>query len=224
MPFRISIHRQIAGGQAFHRDHHVGDHAVVGADGQRSGAAEAGGDLVGDEQEPVLVAQLAQHGEAARVVDAHAPRPLEHGFEDHAGDLVREADAAGTVDTAGHDRLDQRPKILVLDRPLVLLEPRPVEAVSHSLILKIALATLVADRAIQRVIDQQKFHDALTGLMDQIGVGLDDHAFAAGHSAGCDRLGSLLHLDQAHAAVGRNRQPFVVTEARDFDADLFAGL
>ena len=37
-------------------------------------------------------------------------------------------------------------------------------------------------------------------------------------------LGSLLHLDQTHAAIGRNRQPFVIAEARDFDADLFAGL
>ena len=80
----------------------------------------------------------------------------------HAGDFGGEAHAAGALDAAGHDRLDQRPHIFVFDRALVLVEA--VEggaAIAHRLVLQIAFAALVADRAIQRMIDQQEFHHAL---------------------------------------------------------------
>ena len=141
-----------------------------------------------------------------------------------AGDLVGEPDAAGAVDAPCHEGLDQRPEILLLDRPLVLLEAAAVEAVGHGLVLQIALAALVADRAIQRVVDQQKLHDALARLVHHLGIGADHHALAAGHGAGCDRLGRALHLDQAHAAIGRNRQALVIAESRDLDAELLTGL
>ena len=43
-----------------------------------------------------------------------------------AGDLRGEAHAAGAMDAAGHDRLDQRPHILVFDRALVFGKARMV--------------------------------------------------------------------------------------------------
>jgi hypothetical protein len=83
----------------------------------------------------------------------------------HAGDLGHEADAAGAVDAAGHVGLDQRPEILVLDRALVVGEAAGVEAIGHGLVLQVALAALVADRAVERVVDQQEFQHALARLL-----------------------------------------------------------
>src|SRR3546814_15115624 len=73
----------------------------------------------------------------------------------HPGDLGDEADTARAMDAAGHHGLDERPEILVGDRPLVLVEAAAVEAIGHGLVLQVALAPLVADRAIQRVVDQR---------------------------------------------------------------------
>ena len=136
-----------------------------------------------------------------------------------AGDLLGEADAAGAMDAAGHDGLDQRPHLLVVHRPLVLLEARAVVAVGHRLVLQVAFAALVADRAVQRMVDQQEFHHALAGLDRLLRIGEHDHAVHDRLRARRHRLGRLLHLDQAHAAVAGDRQPLVEAEMRHFLAD-----
>jgi hypothetical protein len=142
----------------------------------------------------------------------------------HARHLGREAHAARAVDAAGHHGLDQGAEVLVEHGPLVLVEAAAVEAVGHGLVLQVAFAALVADRAIQRMVDEQEFHHAVARLLHQRRVGLDHHALAHRHGAGGDRLRRLLHLDQAHAAVAGDRQPLVVAEARDFGAGQLAGL
>ena len=68
--------------------------------------------------------------------------------------------------------------MLVFDGALVFLIARMVEAVAHGLVLKVAFAALVADRAVKRVIDQQEFHDPLARLLDAVGVGTHDHPLA----------------------------------------------
>ena len=55
---------------------------------QRAGAAEAGGDLVEDQHQPVLVGDLAEHDQAAVVVDPHPARALEPRLDDDPGELV----------------------------------------------------------------------------------------------------------------------------------------
>jgi hypothetical protein len=69
------------------------------------------------------------------------------------------------------DRLDERAHILVFDRALVFEEARAGDAEGHGLVLQIALAALVADRAIERVVDQQEFHHTFAGLLDHRRVG-----------------------------------------------------
>ena len=44
------------------------------------------------------------------------------------------------------------------------------------------------------------------------------------HGAGGDGLGRLLDLDEAHAAIARDREPLVEAEARDLGACRLAGL
>ena len=60
---------------------------VVGGE-QLAGAAEAGGDLVEDQQHVVAVADVAQVGQVPRVVEPHAARALHHGLDDHGGQFV----------------------------------------------------------------------------------------------------------------------------------------
>ena len=149
-----------------------------------------------------------------------------------AGDFGGEADAARALDAAVHRGLDQRAEIFVLDGALVLGEARGVDPVAHRLVLQIALAALVADRAIQRVVDQQKFHHAFARLLDHRRTRRDFRRLALrarttiSHAPGatCDRLRAALHLDQAHPAIAGDRQPLVVAEARNFGAGGLAGL
>src|SRR4051812_46137811 len=142
-----------------------------------------------------------------------------------AGDLGREADAARALDAAVHRGLDQRPELLVGHGPLVLVIAAAIEAVAHRLVLQVALAALVADRAIERMVDQQELHHAVAGLLHGRGVGDDLLLVGHRHGAARLRLGRAgLHLDKAHAAVAGDRQALVGAEARDLDAGHLAGL
>ena len=81
-------HRQVPAGQRLADAHDVRrDAGVVGGE-QLAGPAEAGGDLVEDQQHVVGQAQLAQHVQVARVVEAHAAGALHHRLDDHRGQLV----------------------------------------------------------------------------------------------------------------------------------------
>jgi hypothetical protein len=53
------------------------------------------------------------------------------------------------MDAAGHHRLDQRTHVFFGDRALVLVIARCATPVGNGLVLQIALAALVADRAIE---------------------------------------------------------------------------
>ena len=129
--------------------------------------------------------------------------------------------------------LTSAPMIFVFDGALVLGEARRVGAIRHRLILQIAFAALVADRAVERMVDEQEFHRALARLARHRRVGQHDRRFAvrAGaqvfdrHGAGGGRLGrAALHFDQAHPAVAGDRKPLVEAEARHFGAGRFASL
>ena len=135
-----------------------------------------------------------------------------------ARDLGHEADAARAMDAARHDGLDQRADILVLDRALVLAEARAVDAIGHRLVLQVALAALVADRAVERMIDQQELHHAFARLLDDGAIGADGRAacrsrpgrkIAHRHGAGGRRLGraaltSTRHMRQLPAIDSRS--------------------
>src|SRR6185295_16576509 len=116
-------------------------------------------------------------------------------------DFSREADAARALDAAVHRGLDQRAEILVLDSALVLGEAAGVDAIAHRLVLQVALAALVADRAIQRMVDQQEFHHAFARLLHHRRPRRDLRRLALGsraaiaHAPGAarDRLGTALH-------------------------------
>ena len=93
-----------------------------------------------------------------------------------AGDLGDEADATRAMDAAGHHGRDQGAEILFLHRALLLAIAAAVETIGHRLVLQIAFAALVADRAIERMVDEQDLHHAMARLRAHRAFGVDHHA------------------------------------------------
>src|ERR1700733_2058326 len=144
----------------------------------------------------------------------------------HAGDLGGEADATRALDAAVHRSLDQRAEIFVFNRTFVLAVAAAVHAIGHGLVLQIAFTALVADRAVERMIDQQKLHHAFTRLAHHRRAGREHFGRAIlvrrqildAHSAGRLRLRYADDLDEAHPAIAGDRQPLVEAEAWNFRA------
>ena len=105
------------------------------------------------------------------------------------------------MDAPGHLGFDQGAEVLVADGALVLLVAAAVETVTHGLVLQVAFAALVADRAVERMIDEQEFHHPTAHFANFRGVGFDHHAVADRHRARRDWFRRVFHVDQAHAAV-----------------------
>ena len=160
---------------------------------------------------------------------------LDQGDERVARDLVGKTRAAGAEDTALAVEQYLRGDV---DRfgvgALDVLEAARGPPVGHGLVLQGALAALVADRAVQRVVDQQELHLAVLGLVGhRRGVlRLDRHALAGRGGARGHRLGHGPQrpvgargrdLDHALAAGAHRVQQRVVTEPRDLHADLLGG-
>ena len=72
--------------------------------------------------------------------------------------------------------LTSGPRSLSFTARLFSLIAAAVEAIGHRLVLQVALAALIADRAIERMIDQQELHHALARLLRLGAVGVDHHA------------------------------------------------
>ena len=122
-----------------------------------------------------------------------------------AGDLVGEAGAAVAQDAAFAVEVDQvadRDRLLVV--ALLLDVARLAGAVAERLILQRALAALVADRTVERVVREQQFEHALLGALDLRGVGahdlaIGDRGHARHHHHRATRSLDLDHALAAHA-------------------------
>ena len=92
-------------------------------------------------------------------------------------------------------------------------------------VLQRALAALVADRAVERVVDQQELDDRPLRVACALGLRVDDHAVLDRGRAGGLELGDALDLDQAHAAgADRLAELGLVAEDRDLDVAELGGV
>ena len=193
--------------------------------------------LRGQGADRTKVDDVALQFRAQRVVkiggDLHVLTAADGAKFRNARDFGHEAHAARALDAAVHRGLDQRPDIFVLHGALVLGEAGRVGAIGHRLVLQIAFAALIADRAVKRMVDQQELHHALARLARHRRVGQDDRRLAVRtgaqifdrHGAGRRRLGrSAFHFDEAHPAVAGDRQPLVEAEPRNLGASRLASL
>ncbi len=158
-----------------------------------------------------------------------------------AGDFVHEPDATRAENAALVVERDLRPDrrfFRLVD--LRLDEPAFALAVIDRELLQAALAGLVADRAVERVVDQQELHHPFAGVDDFLGRGMNDHPLANRRVAPdrqfrCEpdhrvavavelRLAVLVQcwqadIDQAHPAIAGDRELGMVTIMRDLDPD-----
>jgi hypothetical protein len=110
------------------------------------------------------------------------------------------------------------------DHALFFVVARIALAVADGQILQLAFAALVADRAIQRVVNQQEFHHdfcACTALSLWVRTIMPGDTGVAQAGIG---FGAFLDFDQAHAAVGRDRQFLVIAEVRDVGSQFVCGV
>ena len=149
----------------------------------------------------------------------------DHAQLHHAGHFLAKAYAAGALDAARHFlHGHQRTGFLRLHDALVFLVARFALAVAHCQVLQLAFAALIADRAIERVVNQQEFHDRLLRLHSFIAGGAHDHAGTDRGRTSGQRLGRLFHFDQAHAAVRCDRQFLVIAEVRNVGSQFVGGV
>ena len=78
--------RQVAAGQALGEAHEVGRHALLLAGEHRARAAEAGRDLVADQEHAVLVAEAPHLAQVAARVQTDAGGALDERLDDHRRD------------------------------------------------------------------------------------------------------------------------------------------
>ena len=157
---------------------------------------------------------------------------LDQSDERVARDLLGEPGAAGAEDAALAVQQDLRRDTHRLgERALDALVAALRPAVGHGLILQGALAALVADRAVQRVVDEQELDHAVLGLLRHRrgDLGVDLHALGHRHGAGGLRLreptavAGVGDVNHALAAGADGVEQRVVAEARDRGADHLGG-
>ena len=223
VPFRAHSHElafacahgELAAGAAMGADR-VGLGEVPGAGLVAVGDAHKGADRADLHAVAALVAAV----EAAREAGDRGVHALLDGAERHRPDhLLAHPHAPLALDAAVHVHNDDGAELDVLrvEDPLRLAEPADPRAVGHHHVLQLALAALVADRAVERMVGEQHVEHEGAGIDHPRRVRVHDHAVGDRHRAGGVELALSLDLDQAHAARGQHRQPLLVAEGRDLD-------
>ena len=72
----------------------------------------------------------------------------------HTGHLLAKAHAARTVNTAGHVGRNERTNVLIFDYALAVVVPRHVPTITNREVLQLTFPSLVADGAVERMVDQ----------------------------------------------------------------------
>ena len=167
-----------------------------------------------------VAGEVGREGVAGEDRDLDPVATLREVDEGLARHLLGKTGAARALDAAlpieQHERAD-------LDGlgpvPFLLDEPALSRPVGHRLVLEGALASLVADGAVERVVEEQELEHALLGLSGRLGLGED--LLAVGHLDEAGRLQARApgtgDLDEAHAAHADRLHPRVVAKARDED-------
>ena len=137
------------------------------------------------------------------------------------GNLRREASTSSAQDTAFAIEQNlgrQRNRFGI--RTFGLGEPGLGATRGHRLILQWTLTALVAHRAIERMIDQQQFHDATLRFARDLRRHLSAHHHALGHGrrTGRQRLALPLDIDQTLAAGTHRIEQRVIAESRNLYA------
>ena len=169
--------------------------------------------------------EFALNGPANKGHDLGVLAAIGHTELHNPRNFLTKANTTRAMNAARHFlRRDKRTHGLMKDNTLGLGVLRGRGPIAHSQILQLALAALIADGAVKRMVDQQKLHDTLLGKLGFLGGCEDLHARGNRCGTGWQWLGCLLDFNKAHAAVGRNGEFLVIAEVRNVEAQLMGGL
>ncbi len=134
--------------------------------------------------------------------------------------------ATVALDAAIHLLLDKRPEILVDISPLVATVIADAVAAGDGHVLQLALAALVAHRAVVGVVDHQPLDNTLAQLDRRRFEGVDNHAFLdldeAGHHHSA--LTVVFDVNRTKPAGADRPERLVVAEMRHHDTELLGGV
>ena len=217
---------------------------VIDVDVAAFAAAVADAGILLQEPDPLLEAEIARgHGpDRADVDDVQGVAVIQRfpgenrdpggiGPVDDA-ELTSLGDLPGEPDTAAAENA----AFLVVHHPAAeihalalghLVDPHAavVQAVIHVIVLQGAFSGLVADRAVNGMVDQFEFQHVALDLLDMLGLEQHLHPLLHRCLAGRhQRRPAVLDTHQAHAAVAVGAQSRVVTEVRNFDTHHLEGI
>src|SRR5690606_38529165 len=157
-------------------------------------------------------------------VDHRAMTPLHDAEQIVLRDFAHEAHAARAHDAAVAVVENVPAEVVLAEDDLRVEQTAVLWTFRVHEVLQPALARLVADRTVERMVDQVELERALARLERALALGQDVVAFRDRRDARRLQLGRALDLDQAHAAHRRRRKPGMVAVVRDPDAGLLGGL
>jgi hypothetical protein len=99
-----------------------------------------------------------------------------------------------------------------------------MKAIDHVVVLEPALACLIANGAVDRMIDEQELQYSAHRFFDSLVVGANDHSFRRESGASRSELWHLFDFDEAHPAIAVDWKIRVVAVMRDVDSDLAGSL
>jgi hypothetical protein len=130
--------------------------------------------------------------------------------------VVHEAHASGTQNAAVWNVEYITAKILNwVEAFRVLSVSRACLPFFENVVLQLAFSGLIADRAVERMVDEQEFEDAAPRLTRLFGEDTDDLTLRHRRGTGDLQLRCLFDFDEAHPAHARYREPRMVAVVRD---------
>ena len=148
---------------------------------------------------------------------------VRHAQLHHTSDFLTKAYTTCAMDTATHFlHGNQRANVLVKNHALFFFIPGCTGAITHSQILQLAFTTLVANRAVQWMVDKQKLHHPFLGLDGFIVLGMNDHALCNRCSTGRHGFRRFFDIHKAHAAISSNREFLVIAKVWNVCSSFFS--
>ena len=174
----------------------------------------------------VLPEKYESNGSLGEVEHLRAVAAVDEVDQRVARDLVGEPRAAAALDAAlAVEQHEVADRDRLLEVALLLDEARLARPERERLVLQRALAAAVADRAVERVVDEQELEHAVLDLSSPSSrLRVHDHAVGDGRRARGREAAHAFDLDEAHAAHADRLHALVPAEARDVDAVLLRGL
>src|SRR2546421_4957168 len=141
-------------------------------------------------------------------------------------DTPREPDTARAENAAFLIEFYQRTEVESLSAPRFLTKriAAVVAGMGHVVVLQPAFPGLIANGAIDRMVEQEKLHRVADRFVNSLSVGADFHVIGDGSGARWHELWIAFDLYQTHAATAFDSDVGMVAISWDLDADLIGHL